>query len=90
MRVFLISIVVVILDQITKLAVRYSFEYGNHYKIIGDWVRLTYIENRGMAFGIQVGNQSFFTVFAVVATVVIFFYILKEGKVATLLERLAF
>lgn len=78
MRVFLISIIVVILDQITKLAVRYYCEYEHPYRIIGDLVRFTYIENRGMAFGIQVGvGQPFFTVFAVIATVIIFVYILK-------------
>ena len=77
MKVFFISIIVVVLDQITKLAVRYSFEYGVPHKIIGNWVRLTYIENPGMAFGIQVGGQPFFTVFAVIATVIIFVYILK-------------
>lgn len=77
MKVFLISIIVVVLDQVTKLAVRYSFEYGVPHNIIGDWVRLTYIENPGMAFGIQVGGQPFFTVFAVIATVIIFVYILK-------------
>lgn len=77
MKVFLISIIVVVLDQVTKLAVRYSFEYGVPHNIIGNWVRLTYIENPGMAFGIQVGGQPFFTVFAVIATVIIFVYILK-------------
>ncbi len=78
MKVFLISIIVVILDQITKLTVRYYCEYEHRYKIIGDWVRLTYIENQGMAFGIQVGGgQPFFTIFAVIATVIIFVYILK-------------
>ena len=77
MKVFFISIIVVILDQITKLAVRYSFEYGVPHNIIGNWVRLTYIENPGMAFGIQVGGQPFFTIFAIIATVIIFIYILK-------------
>lgn len=77
MKGFLISIIVVILDQIIKLSVKYSFEYGVSHNIIGDWVRLTYIENPGMAFGIQVGGQPFFTTFAVIATVVIFIYILK-------------
>lgn len=77
MKVLLYSVIVLIVDQITKLLVRYSFEYGIPHNIIGDWVRLTYIENPGMAFGIQVGGQPFFTVFAVIATVIIFVYILK-------------
>jgi len=77
LRILLFSIVVVVLDQITKLLVRYNFEYGKPLKIVGDFVRLTYIENPGMAFGIQVGNQIFFTVFATLASLVIFIYIVR-------------
>ncbi|MFQ5676376.1 MAG: signal peptidase II, partial [bacterium] len=62
---------------ISKFAVRYSFDYGVPHDIIGNWIRLTYIENPGMAFGIQVGGQPFFTVFAVIATLIIFVYIFK-------------
>ena len=71
------SVMVVVLDQVTKLSVRYFFEYGRSHNIIGDLIRLTYIENPGMAFGIQVGGQTFFTLFAALATVVIFVYIIR-------------
>lgn len=77
MRVLLISIMVVIFDQITKLSIRYLFEPGISHNIIGDFVRLTYIENPGMAFGIQVGGQMFFTIFATIASIVIFIYIVR-------------
>lgn len=71
------SVIVVVLDQVSKLSVRYFFAYGKSHSLIGDLLRLTYIENPGMAFGIQVGGQMFFTLFAALATVVIFVYILK-------------
>jgi signal peptidase II len=77
LRVLFISVLVVVLDQITKLCVRYFFEYGKSHSIIGNWVRLTYIENPGMAFGIQIGGQTFFTLFASLATVIIFIYIIR-------------
>jgi signal peptidase II len=77
LRVLLISVVVVVVDQVSKLLVRYFFEYGQSRSIVGDFIRLTYIENSGMAFGIQVGGQIFFTLFAAIATVVIFIYIVK-------------
>jgi signal peptidase II len=74
----LFTVVVVVVDQITKLLVRYHFEYGKSLKIIGNYLRLTYIENPGMAFGIQIGaGQKFFTVFATVLSVIIFIYIVR-------------
>ncbi len=77
MRVLIVSIIVVLVDQSSKLAVRFSFEYGKPHRLIGDWIRLTYIENPGMAFGIRVGGQMFFTIFAFLATIVIFVYIFR-------------
>ncbi|MFQ5824025.1 MAG: signal peptidase II [bacterium] len=77
MRILLFSIIIIVFDQVTKLSVRYFFEKGIPHKIIGDFVRLTYIENPGMAFGIQVGGQQFFTVFATIASVIIFIYIVR-------------
>lgn len=77
MRVLLVSVIVVILDQVSKLSVRYFFDYGKAHNLFGDFVRLTYIENPGMAFGIQFGGQKFFTIFAAVAAVVIFVYIVR-------------
>ncbi len=80
MRVLLLSLVIVCLDQITKFVVKLQFNLGVSIDIVGDVVRLTYIENPGMAFGIQIGGQMFFTVFATIATFVIFIYIVKARE----------
>lgn len=80
MRVLLISVAVVVVDQITKLLVKYFFRYGRPHEVLGDVVRLTYIENPGMAFGINFGGQLFFTVFASIATVIIFIYIVRARR----------
>ncbi|MFQ5649699.1 MAG: signal peptidase II [bacterium] len=76
----------IIIDQISKLLVRFYFEYGKQHKIIGEWVSLTFIENRGMAFGIQFGGQTFFTVFSLLATVVIFIYIVRAREERVMLR----
>lgn len=80
MRVLLISLAVVVLDQITKLAVRFSFEYGRPHRILDDFLRLTYIENPGMAFGIQIEGQTFFTLFALLATLIICVYLYRARR----------
>lgn len=88
MKVLYLSFFVVISDQITKLIVKgfsipfLNFNYdGMHYgqiiPIIGDFVRLTYIENPGMAFGYDPGSafKLWITLFSLVASVGLIFYI---------------
>ncbi len=86
MRVLILSIVVLLLDQATKLAVRFSFEYGHPRNIIGDFVRLTYVENPGMAFSIHIGNQTLFTLFAFLASIVILVYLIRARNDRLLLR----
>ncbi len=50
---------------------------GASYPIFGDVVRLTFIENPGMAFGIDVGGKLFLTVFSIFASIGIFVYLYK-------------
>ncbi|MFQ5636473.1 MAG: signal peptidase II [bacterium] len=78
MRVLFVSLIVVILDQVSKFSVRYHYEVGISDPILGDYVRLTFIENPWMAFGIQVGDPKFFTIFATIATLVVFIYIVRS------------
>jgi signal peptidase II len=77
LRILFVSLFVVLVDQVSKLAVRFYLEYGRPYPVVGDFFKLTYIENPGMAFGIQFGGQVFFTTFAALATVVIVVYIFR-------------
>jgi len=76
-RIFLVSSFIVLLDQISKMIVRLSMNLYDSIPVLGDFFRLTYIENRGMAFGIRFGNNWFFTVFAIVASIAILFYLLR-------------
>lgn len=45
--------------------------------VIGDIIRLTYIKNPGMAFGIQIGGKLFYTIFASIACVIILAYLFR-------------
>ena len=58
---------------------------GSSFPILGDFARLTYIENPGMAFGIDVGGKLFFSLFSVVASIGILLYLYKMRN-----ERLLF
>lgn len=88
MRVLFLSIIILITDQFTKLWIKgisipslginfEGFPYGFSRPIFGDFLRLTYIENPGMAFGIDIGGKLFFSIFSIFASIGIIYYLFK-------------
>ncbi len=88
MRILFLSLFIVIADQLTKLWVKgislpslgiefQGYSYGFSQQIWGDFLRMTYIENPGMAFGIDIGGKMFFSIFSIVASIGIIFYLYK-------------
>ena len=53
--------------------------YGESINVIGDFLKLTFVENPGMAFGIDVGETSklFLSIFSLVASLGILVYLFK-------------
>jgi signal peptidase II len=74
-RVLWISAAVVVLDQATKATVLRFMRPEQSIPILGDWLRLTFTENPGMAFGITIGPAGTITVLALIATVLVAAYI---------------
>jgi signal peptidase II len=85
-RVLVLSGIIIVCDQISKFLVKGieipwlqvsipGMHYGTSKPIIGNFFRLTYIENPGMAFGIDVGGKLFFSVFSIIASIAILMYL---------------
>jgi signal peptidase II len=57
---YLISLGVIALDQIVKMVVHFNMELGSRgqIKIFGDWFKLHYLTNPGMAFGMEIGMEN--------------------------------
>ena len=49
---------VVVLDQWFKFYIKTNFVLGEEVKIMGDWFRLYFVENEGMAFGLTFGGDN--------------------------------
>ncbi len=77
MRILFVSAGALALDQFTKRMARGFMELGESIPLAGNSVRLTYIENPGMAFGIQVENMLFLTLASMVASAVVFYYLIR-------------
>ena len=85
----IIIVCVIILDQLLKIWVKTHFFYGEEY-VITDWFRLYFIENNGMAFGMEFGSKLLLTWFRIVAVILLIYYlyrirnneVLQKGYVA--------
>lgn len=88
-RYFLLALVVIIFDQTVKLLVHFNMELGTpgEIDVIGEWFKLHYLLNPGMAFGLKSSHEYgklLLTLFRLGAMVGIGYYIYylykKEAK----------
>lgn len=86
MNVLYISFVIVILDQVTKILVKgieldsigikiSGMMIGSSIPVLGDFFRITFVENPGMAFGIGVNSKTTFTILTIFVTLALFYYL---------------
>ncbi len=52
----LLILIVLLIDQWSKIYVKTHFYYGEEVDYIGSWARLHFLENEGMAFGLKISN----------------------------------
>lgn len=53
----ILGAVLVLVDQVIKVLVKTNMELGQQIYLIGDWCRLCFVENKGMAFGMAFGGN---------------------------------
>ncbi|MBN1300859.1 MAG: signal peptidase II [Melioribacteraceae bacterium] len=95
MRVLYLSFFLLITDQVTKFLVKglsipiigIEFKgmfYGESIPLLGEFFKITFVENPGMAFGIDVGSDAklFLSLFSLIASLGIFYYLysLRDEK----------
>lgn len=60
MRFWITLLSVLAIDQVTKWWVASSYQVGESHPLLGQWLYLTYVQNRGAAFGMLPGQSWFF------------------------------
>lgn len=53
----ILGAVLVLVDQVIKVLVKTNMDLGQQIYLIGDWCRLCFVENKGMAFGMAFGGN---------------------------------
>lgn len=74
-------VAIVLIDQALKFWVKLSFPLGSGVDVCG-WFQIYFVENKGMAFGLELGSKIFLTSFRILACVAIIYYLytlIKRG-----------
>ena len=93
-RVLFLTAFIVIADQVSKFMIKglevpslgislKGMQLGTSIPVIGDFLRITFIENPGMAFGIEVvDGKLFLTLFSIAASIgiLLYLYVMRTEK----------
>jgi signal peptidase II len=83
LRYFLLAFVIIIIDQTSKMLVFNNMYLHEEINVLGDWFRLHYLLNPGMAFGIRWENEFgklALTIFRIAAMFGISWYLIYMTK----------
>jgi signal peptidase II len=75
---FLIALGVILIDQAVKYVIHQNMYEGESIQVFGDWFKINYVTNPGMAFGIKLGGaygKVLLSSFRLIAMFAIGFYI---------------
>ncbi len=79
--VWLTFLIVLVLDQSTKVWVKLNMSYGDEFSILGqDWALVHFVENNGMAFGMSLGGyygKLLLSLFRIIAVAFLFYYLVR-------------
>ena len=73
----ILVVAILLIDQAIKIWVKTSMMLHESIHVF-DWFYITFIENMGMAFGMQLGSKLFLSLFRIVAIAVLGYYIWKQ------------
>ena len=85
-KLTIIATILLVIDQVSKILVKTNMRIGESISVLGDWFQILFIENPGMAFGMEFGGnigKYILTILRIVLVVVMLIYLrklLKKGS----------
>jgi signal peptidase II len=83
-QAILFIVILLLLDQVAKIYIKTNMTLGEEFNVLGSWFRIHFIENNGMAFGMELGGKigkialTLFRVLAVGAIAVYIYNLIKK------------
>jgi len=56
-KLLILGVILVVIDQVIKVLVKTNMGLGEHFDVIGNWFKILFVENEGMAFGWAFGGK---------------------------------
>ena len=78
-----VTFLVLLIDQWSKIAVKTTMHLGDEFPVLGNWFYIHFVENPGMAFGMEFGGdwgKLALSLFRIVAVFGIGYYLFKLAK----------
>lgn len=72
----IVILAVIVCDQALKIWVKTHFYLGEEVGILS-WFRLLFVENNGMAFGMELGSKLFLTLLRIALVIVLVWYVYR-------------
>ncbi|MBR3612531.1 MAG: lipoprotein signal peptidase [Bacteroidaceae bacterium] len=73
----LVAVGAIAIDQVIKVAVKLNMYLHESFLVCGDWFYIYFTENKGMAFGMELGGKLFLTCFRLVAVSLLGYYLYR-------------
>jgi signal peptidase II len=80
---WLVVFLILLIDQVSKIIVKTSMTLGQDIPVFGNWFHIYFIENEGMAFGMQFSGEYgklLLSLFRIVAVIFIGWYVYRLIK----------
>ena len=73
----LVAVSAIVIDQVIKVAVKLNMYLHESFSVCGDWFYIYFTENKGMAFGMELGGKLFLTCFRLVSVSLLGYYLYR-------------
>ena len=90
MTYIVLILILVGADQLSKYLIDSNMLEGETIPIINEFFHITYVKNRGIAFGMFQGKLDIISIATVIAIVAIAYYLYKEKNKLSLVEKMGF
>lgn len=78
----IIAALVILIDQASKIWIKTHFYWGEDMEIFS-WFHLKFIQNNGMAFGMEFGSKLFLSLFRIIVVGFLIWYLIKLSRSKT-------
>lgn len=90
MTYIVLILILVGADQLSKYLIDSNMLEGETIPIINEFFHITYVKNRGIAFGMFQGKLDIISIATIIAIVAIAYYLYKERNKLSMIEKMGF